>query len=71
MKKILTFKRVMAAFLVVSMLMSFTPAMAFATQTDTDDTPTFTDVGINHWAYQYVEQAVSLGLFSDAVTTVT
>ncbi len=56
MKKITS--RIIAMLLVLAMTMSLLPT-AFATESG----GTFTDVGQGHWAYDYVEQAVALGLF--------
>ena len=56
MKKINS--RIIAMLLVVALTMSMLPT-AFAT----DSGATFQDVGVDHWAYSYVEQAVALGLF--------
>ena len=54
-----TFTRIIAMLLVVALCGSMLP-MAVATEAQT---ATFKDVGPNHWAYAYVEQAVADGLF--------
>jgi len=56
MKRLTT--RIIAMLLIVAMTMSLMPTTFAA-----ENGGTFTDVGKGHWAYDYVEQAVALGLF--------
>lgn len=62
MKKLTT--RIIAMLLIVAMTMSLMPT-TFAAENE----GTFTDVGKGHWAYDFVEQAVALGLFRGVTET--